>query len=409
VLQPGDAFSLLCTQPDLAVTVQEVQPGPAHPAAHQPPTLQPSAAADQATRQSSSSLAEAATLDDAGGQMPAEAGTRAHPSQPVVAAAAAIGGGQRTGSMPQARSGTPAAPQQQQQQQQTVARKGMPAGTHPIMLLLVGVPGSGKSTFSQQLQQRSSLPWVRVNQDIVQKKSGKREVCEQQAAAALRSRQCVLIDRCVEGCHKKVPTASQAPRECREEGATAETGAPHGRWQAVCLPGMAALQPSTHRCYALLPGHHVTLAQGCDLTLSDAASFWCTPPPQHTHAARCHVTPDQRQHFIRLARDQGAACHVLVLALPAALCRQRAAGRSQHEGGVQGPGAVRVVGMMQGMFDKAGERSCRATHGDLGLVPCLLSHSLLLNHAVPLMSCGASWGHCMQAAFGRLPINAWSN
>jgi hypothetical protein len=212
--------------------------------------------------------------------------------------------------MPQARSGTPAAPQQQQQQQQTVARKGMPAGTHPIMLLLVGVPGSGKSTFSQQLQQRSSLPWVRVNQDIVQKKSGKREVCEQQAAAALRSRQCVLIDRCVEGCHKKVPTASQAPRECREEGATAETGAPHGRWQAVCLPGMAALQPSTHRCYALLPGHHVTLAQGCDLTLSDAASFWCTPPPN------THTLPGAMSHQTSASISSGSP----VIRAPPATC-----------------------------------------------------------------------------------------
>ena len=34
----------------------------------------------------------------------------------------------------------------------------------PLVIVLVGAPGSGKSTFCEQLMFAASLPWCRVNQ-----------------------------------------------------------------------------------------------------------------------------------------------------------------------------------------------------------------------------------------------------
>ena len=45
---------------------------------------------------------------------------------------------------------------------------------------------------------------------------------------------------------------------------------------------------------------------------------------------------------------------MVVLALPAKLCAARAAGRVDHEGGVQGPSAIRVTQMMHSQMTKAG-------------------------------------------------------
>ena len=71
-------------------------------------------------------------------------------------------------------------------------------------------------------------------------------------------------------------------------------------------------------------------------------------------AHRCHVNQDQRQFFIQLAKEAGCRCHCVVLALPPKLCAARAAARVDHEGGVQGKGAPRVVNMMQSQMNKAG-------------------------------------------------------
>lgn len=56
----------------------------------------------------------------------------------------------------------------------------------------------GKSTFSQALQSKSVMSWVRVNQDSISKgKNGTRPQCIKAAAAALSSGSSVIIDRCV--------------------------------------------------------------------------------------------------------------------------------------------------------------------------------------------------------------------
>lgn len=71
----------------------------------------------------------------------------------------------------------------------------------PVMLVLVGIPGSGKSTFAQSLVQRSKAPdspmrWVAVNQDTIGKgKRGTREQCINAASAALIAGASVIVDR----------------------------------------------------------------------------------------------------------------------------------------------------------------------------------------------------------------------
>ena len=64
------------------------------------------------------------------------------------------------------------------------------AARKPRLLVLVGVPGSGKTTVAAQLQQEG---WVSVCQDVL----GNRRACEQAAARALQQRRDVVIDRWV--------------------------------------------------------------------------------------------------------------------------------------------------------------------------------------------------------------------
>lgn len=67
------------------------------------------------------------------------------------------------------------------------------------MLVLVGVQGSGKSTFSQKLIEGAaagSCKWVRVNQDSVNNgRRGTREMCLAAAQSALTSGRSAIIDR----------------------------------------------------------------------------------------------------------------------------------------------------------------------------------------------------------------------
>ena len=62
----------------------------------------------------------------------------------------------------------------------------------PFMLLLVGIPGSGKSTFASCLVQGKPWMYVRVNQDQL----GNRRACEDLARKALADGKCPIIDRC---------------------------------------------------------------------------------------------------------------------------------------------------------------------------------------------------------------------
>ncbi|KAL1549110.1 transcription factor bHLH140 [Salvia divinorum] len=66
-----------------------------------------------------------------------------------------------------------------------------------IIVVLIGLPGSGKSTFCEEVAKISNRPWVRVCQDAINNgKSGTKIMCLSVAAAALEYGKSVLIDRC---------------------------------------------------------------------------------------------------------------------------------------------------------------------------------------------------------------------
>ncbi|KAG6427669.1 hypothetical protein SASPL_111915 [Salvia splendens] len=66
-----------------------------------------------------------------------------------------------------------------------------------IILVLIGLPGSGKSTFCEEVAKISCRPWTRVCQDVINNgKSGTKIMCLSVAAAALEDGKSVLIDRC---------------------------------------------------------------------------------------------------------------------------------------------------------------------------------------------------------------------
>uniref|UniRef100_A0A5B7BT05 Transcription factor bHLH140 n=1 Tax=Davidia involucrata TaxID=16924 RepID=A0A5B7BT05_DAVIN len=66
-----------------------------------------------------------------------------------------------------------------------------------IVLILVGAPGSGKSTFCDHVMQVSTRPWVRICQDTIGNgKSGTKTQCLMSATSALKDGKSVFIDRC---------------------------------------------------------------------------------------------------------------------------------------------------------------------------------------------------------------------
>ena len=62
----------------------------------------------------------------------------------------------------------------------------------PFMLMLVGVPGSGKSTFAESLVEGKPWMYVRVNQDQL----GSRRECEALTRKTLSEGKCPVVDRC---------------------------------------------------------------------------------------------------------------------------------------------------------------------------------------------------------------------
>ncbi|PON92185.1 Basic helix-loop-helix transcription factor [Trema orientale] len=67
----------------------------------------------------------------------------------------------------------------------------------PMLVILVGPPGSGKSTFCEEVMRLSTRPWVRICQDnIANGKAGSKAQCLKSAATALNDGKSVFIDRC---------------------------------------------------------------------------------------------------------------------------------------------------------------------------------------------------------------------
>lgn len=72
-----------------------------------------------------------------------------------------------------------------------------PKEEKPVLVILVGAPGSGKSTFCEQVMRSSSRPWVRVCQDTIGNgKAGNKAQCLTSATRALKDGKSVFIDRC---------------------------------------------------------------------------------------------------------------------------------------------------------------------------------------------------------------------
>ncbi|XP_058214623.1 transcription factor bHLH140 isoform X2 [Rhododendron vialii] len=66
-----------------------------------------------------------------------------------------------------------------------------------VVVILVGAPGSGKSTFCDHVKRVSTRPWVRICQDTIGNgKAGTKTQCLTSAAAALKDGKSVFIDRC---------------------------------------------------------------------------------------------------------------------------------------------------------------------------------------------------------------------
>jgi DNA 3'-phosphatase len=66
----------------------------------------------------------------------------------------------------------------------------------PILLILCGVQGSGKSTFCNNLLEGSSATWMHMSQDTINNgKPGKREQVEAETSAALKNGKSVVVDR----------------------------------------------------------------------------------------------------------------------------------------------------------------------------------------------------------------------
>ncbi|KAH9736664.1 transcription factor bHLH140 [Citrus sinensis] len=66
-----------------------------------------------------------------------------------------------------------------------------------ILVIMVGAPGSGKSTFCEHVMRSSARPWARICQDTINKgKSGTKVQCLTSASSALKKGKSVFLDRC---------------------------------------------------------------------------------------------------------------------------------------------------------------------------------------------------------------------
>ena len=77
------------------------------------------------------------------------------------------------------------------------AGSGAVAGAAPVVVILVGVPGSGKSTFCARLIAKGNTTWVRVNQDSISNgRRGSKQQCLAAAREAVLAGHSCILDRC---------------------------------------------------------------------------------------------------------------------------------------------------------------------------------------------------------------------
>lgn len=94
------------------------------------------------------------------------------------------------------------------------------AGPQPVLVILVGVPGSGKSTFCTQLIAKGSTSWVRVNQDSINSgRRGSKQQCLAAARAAVLAGHSCVVDRCHQDAQQRSDFIKLAASLHREVGA----------------------------------------------------------------------------------------------------------------------------------------------------------------------------------------------
>ncbi|ELR14504.1 basic helixloop-helix (bHLH) family protein [Acanthamoeba castellanii str. Neff] len=74
----------------------------------------------------------------------------------------------------------------------TSSTSGAAAGPKPVVVVLAGLPGSGKSTFATELERTSGEMWVRVSQDDL----GSADEVKKQMEKAIKRKKSVIVDRC---------------------------------------------------------------------------------------------------------------------------------------------------------------------------------------------------------------------
>ncbi|XAR68790.1 hypothetical protein NMG60_11000156 [Bertholletia excelsa] len=75
--------------------------------------------------------------------------------------------------------------------------KGEEEKRRALLVIMVGAPGSGKSTFCEEVMRVSTRPWVRVCQDTIGNgKAGTKTQCLESAASLLKEGSSVFLDRC---------------------------------------------------------------------------------------------------------------------------------------------------------------------------------------------------------------------